>query len=98
MNNLVDISRFAGVTSDSRAVVSGGLFVAVEGDDPDFAERFAGYCSAAGIPSEKLTPAEARVWSVSAPAAVSVFEKAPAAATSSKWRVQPPPQPPQRLC
>ena len=38
----------------------GGLFVAVEGDDPEFAEKFAGYCSAAGIPSEALSPAEAR--------------------------------------
>jgi len=42
MNNLVDISRFAGVTSDSRAVVSGGLFVAVQGakaDGRDFIEQ-----------------------------------------------------------
>ena len=38
----------------------GGLFVAVEGDDPGFAERFPGYCDAAGIDCETLSPAEAR--------------------------------------
>lgn len=38
----------------------GGLFVAVEGDDPDFAARFPDACAAAGIRCEPLTPAEAR--------------------------------------
>ena len=38
----------------------GGLFVAVEGDDPGFAERFPGYCEAAGIDCESLSPAQAR--------------------------------------
>ena len=39
---------------------TGGLFVAVEGDDPAYAERFPGLCAAAGIPCETLTPAAAR--------------------------------------
>ncbi len=39
---------------------SGGLFVAVEGDDTDFAARFPGFCTAAGIDCRTLTPAEAR--------------------------------------
>jgi glycerol-3-phosphate dehydrogenase len=38
----------------------GGLFVAVEGDDADFADRFPERCGAAGIDCRKLTPAEAR--------------------------------------
>ena len=38
----------------------GGLFVAVEGDDPDFASRFPDHCSAAGIPCEEIEPKEAR--------------------------------------
>lgn len=38
---------------------TGGLFVAVEGDDPDFAEKFPGFCNQAGITVEELTPAEA---------------------------------------
>ncbi|HHK73562.1 MAG TPA: anaerobic glycerol-3-phosphate dehydrogenase subunit A, partial [Rhizobiales bacterium] len=38
----------------------GGLFVAIEGDDPDFAARFPRYCEKAGIPCEALTPQEAR--------------------------------------
>jgi len=38
----------------------GGLFVAVEGDDPDFAANFPAACAAAGIPCEALTPDEAR--------------------------------------
>lgn len=38
----------------------GGLFVAVEGDDPDFAGRFPAQCAAAGIPCEELTPDAAR--------------------------------------
>lgn len=38
----------------------GGLFVAVEGDDPDFAARFPAACAAAGIACEALTPDEAR--------------------------------------
>lgn len=39
---------------------TGGLFVAVEGDDLGFAERFAPLCQHAGIPCDELTPAEAR--------------------------------------
>lgn len=38
----------------------GGLFVAVEGDDPDFAERFPEHCARTGIDCQSLTPAEAR--------------------------------------
>ncbi|PIE07315.1 MAG: anaerobic glycerol-3-phosphate dehydrogenase subunit A [Rhodobacterales bacterium] len=38
----------------------GGMFVAVEGDDPGFAARFPEACAAAGIACEPLTPAEAR--------------------------------------
>ena len=38
----------------------GGLFVAVEGDDPEFAERFPGFCRKAGIDCGALTPVEAR--------------------------------------
>lgn len=38
----------------------GGIFVAVEGDDPGFAARFPEACAAAGIPCEALTPEEAR--------------------------------------
>ncbi len=38
----------------------GGMFVAVEGDDPDFAARFPGFCQAAGIICEALSPQEAR--------------------------------------
>ncbi|MFD0981105.1 anaerobic glycerol-3-phosphate dehydrogenase subunit A [Tropicimonas aquimaris] len=38
----------------------GGLFVAVEGDDVDFAARFPEHCRVAGIPCEPLTAAEAR--------------------------------------
>ncbi len=38
----------------------GGLFVAVEGDDPDYAAGFGERCRRAGIPSERLTPAQAR--------------------------------------
>ncbi|MEJ2459086.1 MAG: FAD-dependent oxidoreductase, partial [Novosphingobium sp.] len=38
----------------------GGLFVAVEGDDAEFAARFSGHCGAAGIDCRPLTPAEAR--------------------------------------
>lgn len=38
---------------------SGGLFVAVEGDDPAFAERFPDFCAKAGIDCRALTPAEA---------------------------------------
>ena len=37
-----------------------GLFVAVEGDDPGFAERFPGLCRQAAIPCDELTVAEAR--------------------------------------
>ncbi len=37
-----------------------GLFVAVEGDDPGFAERFPALCRQAAIPCDELTPAEAR--------------------------------------
>ncbi len=38
----------------------GGLFVAVEGDDPEFAARFPEHCRAAGIECKAITPAEAR--------------------------------------
>lgn len=38
----------------------GGMFVAVEGDDPGFAARFPEACAAAGITCEPLTPDEAR--------------------------------------
>jgi glycerol-3-phosphate dehydrogenase len=37
-----------------------GLFVAVEGDDPEFAQRFPGLCGRAGITCEELTAAQAR--------------------------------------
>ncbi|MCC2110955.1 MAG: anaerobic glycerol-3-phosphate dehydrogenase subunit A, partial [Hyphomicrobiales bacterium] len=37
----------------------GGLFVAVEGDDADFAERFAAGCETAGIACERMTGPEA---------------------------------------
>ena len=37
----------------------GGLFVAVEGDDPDYADRFSDHCGAAGIEHQLLTPAQA---------------------------------------
>lgn len=39
---------------------TGGLFVAVKGDDEEFAARFPELCKAAGVPCQKLTPAEAR--------------------------------------
>lgn len=39
---------------------TGGLFVAVDGDDLDFASRFPDLCAVAGIPCEELSPAEAR--------------------------------------
>jgi len=38
----------------------GGLFVAVEGDDADYAKRFPDHCAEAGIDCRALTPAEAR--------------------------------------
>jgi len=38
----------------------GGLFVAVEGDDPEFAARFPDHCAVAGIPCEEISPTEAR--------------------------------------
>jgi glycerol-3-phosphate dehydrogenase len=38
----------------------GGLFVAVEGDDPDFATRFPQQCRAAGIDCSEITPTQAR--------------------------------------
>ncbi len=38
----------------------GGLFVAVEGDDADYAGRFPECCERAGIESTTLTPAEAK--------------------------------------
>ncbi|MCP3867866.1 MAG: FAD-dependent oxidoreductase [Gammaproteobacteria bacterium] len=38
----------------------GGLFVAVEGDDPEFAGRFGEHCDVAGIPCHQLTTKEAR--------------------------------------
>ena len=39
---------------------TGGLFVAVEGDDPEFAAKFPGCCTAAGINCEEIPPDEAR--------------------------------------
>lgn len=39
---------------------TGGLFVAVDGDDPDFAAAFPQWCGAAGIACEPVTPDEAR--------------------------------------
>ena len=39
---------------------TGGLFVAVEGDDAEFATRFPALCAAAGVPCESVTTAEAR--------------------------------------
>jgi len=38
----------------------GGLFVAVEGDEPDFIANFAEHCTKAGIDCQALSPAEAR--------------------------------------
>ena len=38
----------------------GGLFVAFEGDDPDYAAGFGARCRDAGIPCRPLTPAQAR--------------------------------------
>ncbi len=38
----------------------GGLFVAVEGDDADFAGKFPQHCARAGIPCVELSPKEAR--------------------------------------
>ncbi len=38
----------------------GGLFAAVEGDDPEFATNFPRHCARAGIPCTELTPVEAR--------------------------------------
>ncbi len=38
----------------------GGLFVAVEGDDPEFAARFPQHCRSAGIECTSITPAAAR--------------------------------------
>ena len=37
----------------------GGLFVAVEGDDPEFAARFPKHCHSAGIECGAITPAQA---------------------------------------
>jgi glycerol-3-phosphate dehydrogenase len=39
---------------------TGGLFVAVEGDDPEFAEKFPDFCSLAGINCREISPTEAR--------------------------------------
>lgn len=50
------LKRVAGECIDD----CGGLFVAVEGDDADFAGRFPARCSQAGIECHELTPAEAR--------------------------------------
>ncbi len=49
---------------------SGGLFVAVEGGDPAYAERFPDLCAAAGIPCETLSSsagARARAGALRAP-------------------------------
>ena len=45
----------------------GGLFVAVDGDDEEFARRFPEHCATAGIPCEELTPAQARAREPSLP-------------------------------
>lgn len=39
---------------------TGGLFVAVEGDDLEFAANFPDFCTAAGIHCEEISPIEAR--------------------------------------
>lgn len=39
---------------------TGGLFVAVEGDDPDFAENFAALCRPAGIACDQISCADAK--------------------------------------
>jgi glycerol-3-phosphate dehydrogenase len=39
---------------------TGGLFVAVKGDDPEFAAKFPDCCAAAGISCEEIPPDEAR--------------------------------------
>jgi len=39
---------------------TGGLFVAVEGDDPEFAAKFPDFCEAAGISCKEIMPIEAR--------------------------------------
>ncbi len=39
---------------------TGGLFVATPDDPPDFPEKWLKGCAAAGIPTEKITPQEAR--------------------------------------
>ena len=39
---------------------TGGLFVAVEGDDLEFAEKFPQFCAAAGISCTEIAPTEAR--------------------------------------
>jgi glycerol-3-phosphate dehydrogenase len=39
---------------------TGGLFVAVEGDDPEFAAKFPDFCEAAGISCKEIMPTEAR--------------------------------------
>ena len=38
---------------------TGGLFVAVPGDDPAYGDEFMRGCQAAGVPAEEITPAEA---------------------------------------
>jgi glycerol-3-phosphate dehydrogenase len=39
----------------------GGMFVAVEGDDEEFAQSFADHCKGAGISCEPLSPTQARI-------------------------------------
>ena len=39
---------------------TGGLFVAVEGDDPKFAAKFPEFCAAAAIDCEEISPEKAR--------------------------------------
>lgn len=39
---------------------TGGIFVAVEGDDPEFAEKFQSYCDKAQISCEEISPAKAK--------------------------------------
>ena len=38
----------------------GGLFVAIEGDDPEFAKQFPRHCAQAGIPCNELTAKQAK--------------------------------------
>ncbi len=58
----------------------GGLFVAVEGDDPAYAEAFPAHCAAAGIPCEKLSADAAREMEPALPDTVTAVYAVPDAA------------------